>query len=724
MKKVVCILLCSLLLLTSCTAAEPSVSSEEPSSQAVSEEQSEACSEEPSASASEEASSPVSQEASEEQSEADTFANFLPVFRMAVSSDTHVSSPNDRNASRLKKLFESAYKYSSSQEYNTLDAVIFAGDITNNGYKYEFDAFKSVLKTAVKEGTAVITVMGNHEYYGGGQSVYLANMDDKLNKHVVVNGFHIIGISPSNGESYDTATLNFLKDSLEEANDADSEKPIFTFQHHHIKNTVYVSSEWYTSSSPSLNAAFSKYPQVINFSGHSHGPVNIPTSMWQGKYTALGTGTLHYFEMTSGMSYGTVPPKSENAAQYYIIEVDAENRVRILPYNILTNDFFRTPSNADDDGEQLIYYIDKPSDSNTFRYKNRDKTAEKPYFAEGAALKISDIREKSAKLTIPQAIDKQCMYSYEIVCKSEKQTKTFNYFAEYYFEPLAKEQTFDLTSLSQNTEYQVSVYPVNCFGKKGDAITLKFTTQKGEEVVYRSENPVNYYGTFTNFDSITQLRLAKNTFAYGGKIDGDVFVGDWSSANKDSSCSAESAEGKGFEGSAALEIRSSNKNNHGLYIFADSVNKNSTKYPDPAYLRIWVDFTDVSFRKANFGLVSSFGGLFTTDEGDGRTNQKFWYLAEGQAEWKQYTHGSDGCFGEEQGSSVKGFKGWMAFPVSDFLYRGGTGTQTEASLSPFPYQEAVGVYMFWDYSDNGVYTNKSFYLDEVQLVPDYTVFGK
>ena len=30
--------------------------------------------------------------------------------------------------------------------------------------------------------------------------------------------------------------------------------------------------------------------------------------------------------------------------------------------------------------------------------------------------------------------------------------------------------------------------------------------------------------------------------------------------------------------------------------------------------------------------------------------------------------------------------------------------------------------MFWDYSDNGSYIGKKFYLDEIHIVADYTVF--
>ena len=36
--------------------------------------------------------------------------------------------------------------------------------------------------------------------------------------------------------------------------------------------------------------------------------------------------------------------------------------------------------------------------------------------------------------------------------------------------------------------------------------------------------------------------------------------------------------------------------------------------------------------------------------------------------------------------------------------------------------DVVGVYLFWDYSDNGVYTDTPFILDNMEFVADYTVF--
>lgn len=120
-------------------------------------------------------------------------------------------------------------------------------------------------------------------------------------------------------------------------------------------------------------------------------------------------------------------------------------------------------------------------------------------------------------------------------------------------------------------------------------------------------------------------------------------------------------------------------------------------------------------------LVSVTGNLYTTDESDNVPGLAFMYLAEGASEWETYMHGSDGCFGVEQDSSVQDFKGWLAFPVKDFTYRYGTGSGTGAAGEAFPYNEMAGVYMFWNYSESTP-SGTRFILDEIQLVEDYTDF--
>ena len=649
--------------------------------------------------------------------------DFGTVLRFVVCSDTHISSVADETAQRFTKLFKSSYAYAESQAYDKLDAIVVVGDMTNYGQPYELQAWKSIVDKNVKDGTEVITVMGNHEYYAylkdlpAGVESYTNNLDKELNKHVVINGFHFIGIS-TYGEGDYSDDLQWLEKNLKEAAEADPDKPIITFQHHHIKNTVYTSAEWNARQSVQLDKLYSQYSQVINFSGHSHAPINDPTSCYQKDYTLFGTGTLAYFEMASGMSTGTKPVNGDQAAQFYIVEVNKDNQVRVLPYNLLTDDFFKTA----DGSKQLVYQIDDLKDKSTWKYTDARKDASKaPYFEEGAQVTVGSVNKFSASITIPQASDDDCVYSYNVICTSTTGVKKeYNYFSEYYFEPMPETLTFSLPALEADTDYTVEVYPVDVFGNKGDCIKGQFTTEATAS--YISKNPVNFVGTFTNFDSLASAVTSADSFSYGGKISGDFYVGTWNSIDGDPQSAYELVDNAGYNGSKALTVWSGNTENQGLYIFGTKENQNTVTFPSMNYLRVWVDFTDVEFRKASFGLVSPEGDLYSTDESDGVAGMEFYYQADGSTEWATYTLGSgDGCFGVAEGTPIHGWKGWVAFPVQHITYRWNTGSETPVGGDPYPNNEIAGVYLFWDYDDS-VAAGTKFVVDEVQLVKDYKTF--
>lgn len=654
----------------------------------------------------------------ENGAEKDFSADFVPVIRLAVCSDTHITDTVNERAVRLGKLFDSAYRYADAHpSYNMLDAVLMAGDITNTGWDYEYKALKSVIAAHIRPETQLIATMGNHEWSGGGPEVFLDCMSDTLDPHAVINGFHIIGISPRNSNDYPAQQIRWLKEELKAAAEDAPGMPIFTFQHHHIKDTVYVSRSWYTPDYPTLRRALGAYPQVIDFSGDSHGPMNNPLSIWQEECTFLNTGTLYYFEMERGMTGGTLPPGKENAAQYYIVEADAAGRVLIQPYNILTDDFFRTPSNTDAPDEQLLYWIEKPSDPSTFLYTpERGKRAAAPYFQAGSEITLDRLTETSVTVTVPQALDDQCIYSYRLLAEAEGHRKEVKYFSEYYFEPMPETVSCAVTGLHDGTEYTVSVFPVNAWGVEGEPVTAVFTTPESVIVPYASDNPVRFTGTFTDFESYKRLRRTAENGVYGGEANGDYFAGQWDGAASFRDTTLAIRDGAGFEGSRALAVtlNADSHSNRCFYLYADAFNKIPRDYPSIRYLRVWVDFTGIDFRKASFGLVNRYGELFSTDDIDGRRDLPFYYLPEGGDSWKTMYHGTDGCFGAAQDSSVKNFKGWLAFPTSDFGARDGSG-------SAFDARTVTAVYMYFDFSADGM-LGKPFYLDELALVEDYKVF--
>ena len=656
------------------------------------------------------------------------------IFRMIVASDVHTSSATDTSANRLRKMFSSAYAYAGTQPYGTVDAAVFAGDLTNYGRVDEWNAFLQVSGEARKEETKQIAVMGNHEYYTGGRQAYLKTVSDRTNHHETVNGIHLIAISPDGDNVYSAETLSFLEEELAKAAEESPSMPIFVFQHHHIRNTVYVSAEWYAEDSAKLDTILKKYPQVIDFSGHSHAPVNHPGSVYQKDYTCVGTGTLAYFELLSGMTGGTIPPDASDAAQYWIVEVSDDGVTQLLPYNLLTDDFFRTLSTEDGD-EQLIYEVSATAGKAGFLYttEKRKEAQDVPEFGE-ADLWVGKETSGGATVTIPQARDADGIYSYRIVAEAKEKDNDavkheYACFSRFYIEPLPGSVDFTFSGLKPDTEYLVSVYPVDWLGNEGTPLTDVFRTLPKQQTEYRALQEVNYEGTFAHFDMTDELRLSSKTRAYGGTPDGDVFAGDWASGATGTGSSVRLSSDRGCRGSACLEVYSTISQNQGLYLFPNDNNLFSTDFKDPECLRVWVDFTEVDFRKANFGLLAPDGCLFTTDEKDGRSDLYFWYLPDGDeedpdAEWTRFAHGDDGCFGTAQGSSVYGKKGWFAFPLSDMGYRWGTGSGSPESTDRYPSCRVAGVYLFWDYDKNASRNvlGKSFFLDEIHLVEDFRVF--
>ncbi len=245
-------------------------------------------------------------------------------------------------------------------------------------------------------------------------------------------------------------------------------------------------------------------------------------------------------------------------------------------------------------------------------------------------------------------------------------------------------------------------------------------SDKPTGVDYRSENPVNFVGTFTNFDSQSTLTTSTGNNVFGGNVTGDLYLSNGATGTTVSNVSTVTlAEGKGYNGSTALAVKASNTSNQAFYLFGTEQNKNTLAYPDTSYLRVWVDFTDMDFRKATFGLVTKGGDLYSVGEKDFE-NTPIYYLPEGESTWQTFKIGNDGCFGQQEGPAVKNFKGWMAFPTEDFLWWGGKDGGAKGDV--FNTTEIVGVYLFWCYAQNENHVGKTFYLDEIQLVKDYRVF--
>ena len=412
--------------------------------------------------------------------EVNTPDDFTPVVRFAVCSDVHIEDAGDElRISRFEDMIETSYKIAESDSsYNKLDAVCVCGDFTNSGTEEQFKTFRSILDEHIREGTETVTVLGNHEFHNDKSqtySLYRKYVADAVDTDTVINGFHFIGVSYGEDGSFAShpEKQTWLYSKLSAAKAENSDYPIFVFQHPHPFATVYGSINW---GEVSLNSVYSMFPQVVNFSGHSHYPINDPRSIWQGSFTALGTGTLNYFELENELSGGHFPEGNEKAAQFYIVEADKSGSVRVRGYDLISHSFIGT---AD-------YYIKTPADKTSFpyTYARRMYTSLAPVFTKDAKISAEQNESGEYLISFPAANDGDgIVHDYKIIITAENSfipVYSGSYISDYYLIPSSKEYSVNVGALKLDSgkTYKVEVIASNAYYQLSQSLTGEFTASQ------------------------------------------------------------------------------------------------------------------------------------------------------------------------------------------------------------------------------------------------------
>ena len=390
-----------------------------------------------------------------------------PIFRMVVCSDVHYQEGKPNEPARFEKGIQQAYDYAAGEAYDKIDALYVVGDFATSGSEAEMQMFKASIDKCVRNETQITLTLASHEFrYGEAEA--LARFDRifgmEKDTHKVINGLHLIALTRQDGCRIREKKQTWLKEQLKKAAADDPYKPIFVFQHPHLTDTVYGSINW---GEDDIIEILMDYPQVIDFSGHSHAPINDPRSIHQKYFTSMGTGSLSYFELDEfDKRGGTVPPDAENCAQYLIVEVFPDNAVLIKPFDILSGMFFHAG-----------YYIEKPSDPETFIYTDaRYKTTEKPVFPENTGFTV-ETHDHTVKLHFYQAYIKDRVDSYTIVVKSKNDghiVKQMNISSSYYLNPMPRDRSL-VFDLDEAGAYTVEVTANSFWDTCSDKITASFS---------------------------------------------------------------------------------------------------------------------------------------------------------------------------------------------------------------------------------------------------------
>ncbi len=325
---------------------------------------------------------------------------FIPALRLVVCSDVHIGSANDLYCARLRTLMRTAYAIAAQDaQYRDVDAFLVAGDATDRGTPEQYAAFADAVRTELRGKTQMRAVVAkNHDNWTGegksGLVYYRAATGLPTDFHMVLRGFHIIGISTcdTEGAYYTPQQREWLETQLRESTAQDSGRPVFVLHHEHVKDTVYGSTDTDGWGIAYFKDIFERYPQVVHLSGHSHYPINDPRSVYQKDFTAFGVGSLHYAELTVDGQNKIRPADNREMCQGWILEADAHNCIRLRGFDFLTN-------------TQIAFYqLAPPADKSRYSLTPQQQRARSgaPVFPPQAAL-CAVQTDDAVFVTVPRA---------------------------------------------------------------------------------------------------------------------------------------------------------------------------------------------------------------------------------------------------------------------------------------------------------------------------------
>ena len=421
---------------------------------------------------------------------------FVPVLRFVTLSDVHLTDTPDYRDEKFQKMFTDVYAYSDTHaSYQKVDGVFVVGDVANDGSSASLTRFFDTLTGGAREGTVTRATLGNHEFVTDGANTVsrflAASGYESEDAHLVIGGYHFIFLSPDVdgngklGRGFSKAKQDWLKTELYAAarGDISGTKPIFVFQHQPVKNTVYGSADQWGLDD--LANVLSRYPQVVDFSGHSHFPINDPRSVWQGAFTAFNTASFKGLEMDlAGVDghddevyptdaeggYNTTGGGRADGGQYYVVEVDANSRILVQAFDVTTGQAVIEPI--------LIEKVGYPA---AFTYTDARKNSETPpAFAQDATVTTVAVNGNNATFRFPRTTGDTYVQHYRCeVCIGNIPVATVYRLDCGFLFPAPETLTLPLTDLIPETEYTVRIIPVTAWANEGELLTFTFTTTEG-----------------------------------------------------------------------------------------------------------------------------------------------------------------------------------------------------------------------------------------------------
>lgn len=370
-------------------------------------------------------------------------------FKVGILSDTQLP-PTEKKLEENDKFLQNLKKSLTVLKNNEVDMILFAGDIGDLGTRFAFQTHIDTFREVFGDDMPIVQhIMGNHDYWNKNaftainhRKAFTEIIGQSPWTHYVVNGFHFIGASPNVG-SMDAGyrmTAKWLDNEIQRAA-ADSEgKPIFVMTHNQPVDTSYGSEDW---GDTTLDAVLSKYPNVINISGHVHYSMLDERSVWQDKYTVIQTQSVSYTEMEGGKDNGTIPPNADATPMGYIMDITPEN-ITVHRINF-ANGEMGTEEKAD-----VPWTFPLPFENDgRYGFEKRKLENAAPVVTETSGK--AEISGDTVKLIFPAASDDDFVHSYKVVIDGKEERL---FFSDFYngLDSMAKEVTLEIKELKNPAE--------------------------------------------------------------------------------------------------------------------------------------------------------------------------------------------------------------------------------------------------------------------------------
>lgn len=412
--------------------------------------------------------------------------------RVGIMSDTQLSSKETEGVNFYQENLRKGLKLFKEQN---VEMIIFAGDFCDLMSNYAYESYTSVFNEIYpdKNDTPVTQyIMGNHDYWKDGdysstvskQKMFLKHTGQSPWSHLVVNGFHFIGMSPDSGNNNEPHNkhLEWLEEQIKiaEKDTVENKKPIFVTTHHNPKDTAYGSDDW---GDKALTEVFKKHEQVVSISGHSHYSILDERSIWQGDFTAFTTQSMAYVELEEGKyapekgGYSSIPPMAATKPMALIMNVGDKSTV-IERWNIVDK-----MEEKSDKRWNLKYPMIK--DNFVYEPLKVSVNREAPYFTDTASVvydenvKYYDRHGENEKIikgiTLDRAKHTDLVHSYIVIYKNTENGYTYSYehFSDFYLglNNLSDKISFGVPNILPSGVYTATVYARESYGKIGNSIT-------------------------------------------------------------------------------------------------------------------------------------------------------------------------------------------------------------------------------------------------------------